>query len=289
MGLDKIPVFIAVMSEIDKTLSEKFRKICQFQLIQRLSDEVSEEAKLCVNREIDATLSLLEHSELQDVIVRNSEELFKSHSNLLMISASSVKSMAVGNKIETKTCIVLYVHIKGIIPLKEKPFPLNIGKFPLDVREGVVYLYSDQAKLTVGCNIVNGYEQSARLGGFVRLKNGKVGCFTCCHMFDTVKSKQDVDNGQFDKRVFLRSKDEQLHQFGELIDKVMHPGDRDTIGVDAALIEVTDRLKLPVDGSFGTPDIPLSAGMHNYHFQAFKNLLKYYAGSRTIISFFISF
>ena len=266
MGNVEIPLFVAVVSEIDKSLPAHFQTICQFQVKQRLLTNVSEEAKLCVKEEIDKSLTLLEHNELQEAIVKNSEELLKSHSNLVMISASALKSSKAGIQIKIKTCIVLYVHIKGIIPLKEKPFPLNIGKFPVDVREGLVYMYSD-AKLTIGCNIASAYMRG-RLGGFVRLSNGKIGCITCSHLFGTPQSRQ----GEFNRNVYFRSKDDQLYPFGHLINEVIRPGGKTVIGVDAALIEITDRLMCPDDGGFETIEIPLAAGKLKNNFRICQRL-----------------
>ena len=249
----KYPLFVAIVKERDPHLDEKLLAVLQtefpFKIIQRHLDEVSDEATHCLKSENPLRYSLNEQYELRETIMRYSDALMQAHSNLLIISASPIKSRKAGEHVEVRTCIVLYVHIKGIIPLQEKAFPAKVGDFPVDVREGVFKKYS-LAKLSIGNEILSAYGMIARLGGFVRLSDGKLGCLTCYHMFDTPQSRNDRDHKAFNPAVYQAASGYSQSPFGRMVDKKNDPGDATRIGVDAALIEITDRLKTPEDASF---------------------------------------
>ena len=253
----EIPVFVAVIKQTDKSIDGKFKSICLFKVVQRLTYEVSDEAKRCLKYENDHKTSLEVVSELQDSVAEHAADLLKSHSNLQIVSASTIKSRQSGSVTEVKTCIVLYVHIKGIIPFHEKPFPTTVGKFPTDIREGIFQRYAGP-KLTIGCEIFSTYGLKGKLGAFVRFPTGKLGCVTCWHMFDTPKSRDDLKRNKFDYNVFQSPPRPGVRPFGLIIDKKHSPGNANEVGVDAALIEITDRLKIPEDGRF---HISYDAGM----------------------------
>ncbi|CAG2229590.1 unnamed protein product [Mytilus edulis] len=68
---------------------------------------------------------------------------FKRHSNLTMIRPSAFKSIGFetpDHKVLETSCISLFCHIKGIIPIGEHHFPLKIKGVPTDVLEGTSYL-----------------------------------------------------------------------------------------------------------------------------------------------------
>lgn len=95
------------------------------------------------------------------LITKNSDSLMKKHTNLQMISGCSVRSRK--KMISLETCIVFYCRTKGVIPVGEEKFPLTLGEYNVDVREGLfnwtpgdVPLQSPNDyhnPLKMGCNI----------------------------------------------------------------------------------------------------------------------------------------
>lgn len=238
------PVFVAIatVKTANTNLQELFKQHSPFPVIQRLPNEVSEEAKKCAEKEAGLTFSFDEHLKLREILTEHSEHLMNSHSNLLAVSASKVKFRKLGKQTDVKTCIVLYVHVKGIIPVGEQLFPEKIGQYEVDVREGVFQMYSG-LKLAMGSCIGNIQSKSRGiLGGFVRLNNGKLGCFTCAHVFSKCDSEREIE----------------VHQlpcysnkpFGKVIQNLNMTGDKENTGVDAALIEITDISRVPDEGHF---------------------------------------
>lgn len=195
-----------------------------------------------------------EHLKLRETLTKHSEHLMSSHSNLLAVSASKLKSRNLGKQTELKTCIVLYVHVKGIIPVEEQLFPQEIGGFQVDVREAIVKLYMGN-KLAMGSCIFSKLsgkpDLQGKLGGFVRFPNGKLGCLTCAHLFANCDSQREI--------YVYQNPSNFTQPFGKVVQKVVQPGDTNTIGLDAALIEITDILSTPDDGHFR---IESSVGKH---------------------------
>ena len=192
---DKIPTILAMYKDIPKGFQNRF---LSFEVIQKQIGDVSPEARYVADyeRENKLQFSSEEIRDLQKCLNSNTEHLMNDHSNLLIISTSKVKSIRYGlpqASLKHKACVVLYVHVKGIIPLGEEPFPLELGGVPVDVRESIFEEYGRPddylEELMMGCKIATEYQTSGTLGGFVELKSGKVGCLTCCHVFKTATNK----------------------------------------------------------------------------------------------------
>ena len=138
-----------------------------FKVIYRIIGRVSEEAKVISDMEIKRQLNFSEEERkrLHVCLAKNTKSLMKEHSNLFMVSTSKLKSEGYGTKhsnIYEETCIVLYVDVKGFIPLGENPFQRKLDEFPVDVREGVFKTFSDpnefHESLVMGCQIVTSYD-----------------------------------------------------------------------------------------------------------------------------------
>ena len=251
-GQNLCRIFVAVVKRKIVNLKEKILSFLPvkefFRVIQRLPDEVSDEAKKCLEKEANIAFSLEEHNLIRDTLLRNSGDLMKTHGNLQVVSASKIKSKQNGRTVKMGPCIVMYVHVKGIIPVNEEPFPHKVGDFLVDVREGVFTNYGDP-KLAIGCTI-SGKGKTGKIAGFVHLPNGNIGCLTCAHVFN-IHENMEVDG----KDVYQLSPNESNTPFGKvdkwIYDKGYTKNETEyKIGVDAALIEITDKVRYPKDGNY---------------------------------------
>ena len=187
----------------------------------------------------------------------------KEHNNLLMVSASKLKSEGYGtkhSKIYEETCIVLFVDVKDFIPFDENPFQRQLDDFPVDVREGVFKTLSDpndlHESLVMGCQILTSYDTRGTLGAFVQLKDGYLGCLTCCHVFETLDSvmdyRKDPMSLSFMKSDVYQPEPYSDFKFGNIATCIQDPGDEDNIGTDATLIVINVPHRYPRKGDFPT-------------------------------------
>lgn len=263
---------LVVVATVDKILEGVPNEILDFKLVQRQRYNVSKEAELCLKRERDLVTSTDKLLPLQACLAKHSPKLFQDHSNLKIISASKIKSRgySITNEeniiVEETDCVVLYVHIKGIIPIGEKQFPRELDGFLVDVREGCFHTYmlphvpSDtqeyQKNLTIGCQIASSYEKVGSIGGFVQLPNRSIGCLTCWHIFDTKESKSELSKELLNRAKFKRDVFQPYpypqndYKIGTVFEGSMTSGSETSIGVDAALIEITERHREPQNGQF---------------------------------------
>lgn len=267
------PRFISPLVFVAEVIEEEQytpKLLSEFKIIQRLKGHVSNEAKYVSNMEIREGLVFTgeEQIAIKKCLTKHTVTLMKSHSNLLVVSAAKLKSKKHSSKdavYEKTTCIVFYVHIKGIIPFGENAFPTELEGFPVDVREGTFKTYSNprdfHERLMMGCQIVTAYNMMCSLGGFIELESGNIGCLTCCHAFATEESVADYNKDPVN-RSFLKKEVFQPHlsadfEFGRLVNFIRNPGDSANIGVDAAVIEITKTHRHPNTGEFpdATSDI----------------------------------
>ena len=136
-------------------------------VIQRLPNEVPDEAKKCLEKEANIASSLEEHNKIRDTLLRNSGDLMTTHSNLQIVSASRLRSKHEGDTFIIGPCIVLYVHEKGVIPVNEEPFSYKVEDFLIDVREDVYTNFADP-RLAIGSRIARN-KGTGKIAGFVQL------------------------------------------------------------------------------------------------------------------------
>ena len=258
----KIPVICAIYETFPQKL-ERQKEFLSFKVIQKELGDMSQEAKYVANYEQRHKMQFEpeELKRLQECLDAHTEHLMNEHSNLLIVSASKVKSTRYGESdasLERKACIVLYVNVKGIIPIHEAPFPVELDGIPVDVRESVFENYKKPdeyfEKLVLGCRIQSAYALSGTLGGFVELRTGELGCLTCCHVFkesEKAPKKKDVIKMESlqKKSVFQPSVRKEDYQFGEVI-QCIDCQHYKNIGVDAALIKITCATRIPTTGKF---------------------------------------
>ena len=272
---EKIPTIVAIYNSFPKDLQIQSRFL-SFEVIQKEIGDLSTEAKYVADYEQENSLKFTpeETKELQECLNSNTDRLMKEHSNLLIISASKVKSTCYGQpnaSLQHKACVVLYVHLKGIIPLMEEPFPIMLDGFPVDVRES---MFEEFAKpndfletLMMGCKISTCYNTSGSLGGFVELQSGGIGCLTCCHLFKTKDNKKCFPSNKGKVKLHLLNKsvyqpdDREEFNIGNVVRCIDGERYNNEIGVDAALIKIIKR-RFPTSGRFPNADSP-ACGKNN--------------------------
>ena len=274
MYKEKIPTIVVIYNSFPKYLQIQSRFL-SFEVIKKEMGDLSTEAKYVADYEEKKSLQFTpeETKNLQKCINSNTERLMKEHSNLLIISASKVKSTCYGlhnASLQHQACVVLYVHLKGIIPLMEEPFPRILDGFPVDVRESMLEKYAKPTDfletLMMGCKICTCYNTSGSLGGFVQLQSGGIGCLTCCHLFKTnvnrdcfPSNKGKVKLRQLNTNVYQPLHKEEFN-IGNVVECIDGERYNNEIGVDAALIEITRRS--PTSGRFPNADSP-ACGKNN--------------------------
>ena len=227
------------------------------------------------------TLSLDENDKdvsdnIKKTINEESEDLFRKHSNLEIISASPVRSRYKHNDFQREWCIVLFCKQKGKIPTGEAKFPLYIRNYPVDVRQGYfsgggktnneLQRSTDfQHHLSAGAEIKVEGAQSGTLGGFVLFSltgTHEIGFLTCAHVcvntdiLDSGAVISGRDGALSDKRKVYQPEIPQEHQFDigyeiGCVEKLLFShGQRFEISIDAALIVMTNRTRMPKDGFF---------------------------------------
>ncbi|KAK3598315.1 hypothetical protein CHS0354_029224 [Potamilus streckersoni] len=230
----------------------RFDEIEMEPLENRLNDEY-QRVSFTKNDVVTVKLLINEHGEY----------LFKMHSNLEAISASSIRSTKHG--IIKQTSIVLYCRLKGVIPYGEELFPEELKvdeqRYPTDIREGFFSLGMIPAQrlpsnphphfvnnpLRMGCSIgASGFKFAGTLGPFVRIGANDIGFLTCAHVLG-------INSSRIQTPVVQPSDNESVlpdgtRLCGTFVREKFDPFAQ--IGVDAALVCI-DQRKRKVDlGSF---------------------------------------
>ncbi|XP_053383464.1 uncharacterized protein LOC123540052 [Mercenaria mercenaria] len=248
--------------------------VYDFEIVLRADGDTNEENRIVIEHEVESDnyISDTRSEEMRNVINGNSDTLGKQHSNITMISASSMKSFGYltnNHKMEREDCITLFVHVKGLIPIKEKCFPKTLGGFNVDIREDVFQVYTSRKPnewhkdLKMGCRIglqgVNGY---GTLGGIIEHPHHGICFITCAHVLLNVEELQmnktppiTCYQPSFDKEAasnHFRCGELKDHKIGEVVGR--------EAGVDAALVKI-DESRKPVNGIFpeiSSDDVKLS-------------------------------
>ena len=233
-----------------------------FRLIQRKFGDVSGEAKNLSEKEKDDKYRFTsqESGDIQKCITENAESLMKKHSNLLVVRGSKARR----NNNKPELCIVLYVHVKGIIPFGEDPFPNMLGGYPVEILEGIFYFAANPKgylkSLMMGCSVESGHGMCGSIGGFVKLLDDSLCYLTACHVF-----RPQIEQSGFDNNVYQPAAKPHF-KFGEVINHAFAEKWNNQISVDAALIKITDDSRYPKSGRF--PDAESAeAGILKYMVQ----------------------
>ncbi|KAL3855568.1 hypothetical protein ACJMK2_014775 [Sinanodonta woodiana] len=216
-----------------------------------------------------------------DCIGKNTERLMKEHSNLSIIAPSTIKSIGFSGCLSKRkqvelVCIVLYVPLKGIIPVGEKEFQKDIDGISTDVREGEFVFHGRKEAhkwhpyLPMGCRISTRDRQSGTLGGFIDLPGGKTGCITAAHGVLNEKERRNyvkfkkAKKARYNASLFLGQTVIEIYQptckraaFGRVSKIAFEEGNKSSSSVDAALIEITDHNRTPFAGMFPSGNYPV--------------------------------
>ncbi|XP_045208642.1 uncharacterized protein LOC123560535 [Mercenaria mercenaria] len=197
-----------------------------------------------------------EIQDLEKCLRENAKLLMERHTKLTLVTAGWFKASVdeTGQySVKKELCIVLYVHVKGFLPLNEKPFPTKLEKYPVDVREGIFTLcggpYDYHRNVKMGCGIRG--EGPGTLGAFVEFENdGNLYGITCAHVvFGNEKLKWILEHGYTEI-----NSDELVYQpvsdpFGTAVVALYKEGGNGIPGMEIALIKINQD-RLPTDGTF---------------------------------------
>ncbi|XP_062610410.1 uncharacterized protein LOC134272176 [Saccostrea cucullata] len=183
---------------------------------------------------------------------KEAKKLFKKHSNLTLISASSFKSTGFSkgkHRVVEKPCISLLCLHKGFIPLGEEEFPKQINGFDVDVQEGYCSFgtgrsidFGGHIRRARGINTPG----NGSIGGFVDLSDGLVGLITCAHVVfssdELLIPNSEMHNFVLGKGTDLNVEffDKNQHNFqvcGTIVNKCFPLSSKNN-SVDAALIKL---------------------------------------------------
>lgn len=186
--------------------------------------------------------------------------LFNSHSNLVMISHSKIKSSGYSDKslkVILEPCIVFYCRIKGVVPIKEQRFPTTLNSYKVDVREAFCIRTADKRSLRMGDSIRSrNLESYGTIGGFVDLPQGGIGAITCAHVVcpESILSKATQEQTTECIADYLEEHNieitcpPQTKTLGTVEKMAFYVNKDGNTSVDAALIKLSSRH--PLDGRF---------------------------------------
>ncbi|XP_053402989.1 uncharacterized protein LOC128558155 [Mercenaria mercenaria] len=274
-------VFVIVTKKSNTDLDFK----PEYDVKYRKDGDFSSESKEVILQESDRGLFPEEHEiiNIQECINKYTSKLMEKHSNLTIISASLLKCKGYGTQKcikESKACIVLHVHIKGLIPLRESVFPTHLDGFEVDVREGCFQLDSGKGphhkhqNVKMGCGIkAKERDDCGTLGGFLEHPKYGLCALTCAHLFidetppGNVKKTFDQEGIEC-MQPYHEYGNTEGNRFGML--KLIFTGERRSVreypvSLDYALIAV-DQNRKPLDGSFpyAKPEEWSDAGFKKY-------------------------
>ncbi|XP_056003105.1 uncharacterized protein LOC125662317 isoform X1 [Ostrea edulis] len=268
----QLDTIVVITNEENGNVQLKMKEYLGLKLYFRNADKCSHEAKeiMCYENE---NLSSI-HLQQEDI-----QRLLSSHSNITLISASSVKSKGYGKPYQEppvkQHTIVIYCRVKGIIPVGEMRFPTEIGGYPVDVRESVVTFAAGHEGVRIGDKIGPTEESiTGTLGGFIDLDLGKKGFITCAHVvcskfLDNQNALQNIAEQNISVGVV---EEKGKRRIGKVNKAYFNLDQVTKTSIDAALIELND--SLPETGQFSlkvkTEDYR-KAGFQQHHIPSFSN------------------
>ncbi|XP_033758068.1 uncharacterized protein LOC117340415 [Pecten maximus] len=222
----------------------------------------------------------------KQVIQSHSNTLWCNHSNLNIISVSSVRSKRKGAELEQCLCIVLYCSTKGVVPIGEEEFPRELDSVSIDVREGYFELggyntlpsSSRHRDLKMGCNIgkitkriKNG---GGSLGPLVNY-NDKMSFLTCAHVLFDFNPQINYSVNAFNRIYVAQPSPGSSTASGDscgFVQRAIFNPQLPT-GIDVAVVAISDSTRKPIKGRFAMD--------HTFRYRntGFKELPEYNNGS----------
>ncbi|XP_053390143.1 uncharacterized protein LOC128553057 isoform X1 [Mercenaria mercenaria] len=263
--------FIIYTSQSSESETIEYR--CYERSVNEISTSCSNENSHIKELEQDCEKDYSETEKIRECLNKYSKSLMESHKNLTRISISWFKSGGYGTEkqsITPKTCIAVYVQVKGFVPLNETVLPKELDGIVVDVREGVVTSYigpnEHHEHLKMGCAVHSGLKDrqgtpiGGTLGGFVEI-NTAVYCISSAHVFLSAEDMEKLKNmgicNLTDDTIIKRFNARQpvyngSRSFGIGVCAVYKEGGNGETGVEVVIVEVKDRF--PISGEF--PDCP---------------------------------
>lgn len=250
-----------------------------WEFVIKVLGQVSEESQTLTYHENKYPLTKKTEKGISSVIDQHADKLIKTHTFLSAISASSVmfQNKETGKQeIVQSPCIVLYVIVKSVVFLTEKPFPDELGGFPVDVREGIFRTCGPSAgdfhdNIRMGCKITSNLhpDKYGTLGGFIEHPEYGLCGFTCAHIFRnqdemySLKRANALKEDDLQLGYVFQPETGDNKRIGRVVKLVYKEGSAGETGVDAALIKIEKRA--PIAGNF--PDDKGVATGNKNHFQ----------------------
>lgn len=187
-------VFICGDSKEEDKAKKDFKEACdpkethiEYVNVDKNSEEVMKEAKEIEEKENENDIDEEKRLELEEVIERNEENIFKSHSTVIGLGCSSVRCK--GKQILPEPCIVIYCLDKNIVPFGEKPLPNSIDGVDCDHREDFARFSTCCAttaahtNIELGCSIGRDEINDAGSAGFLaESARNECGFLTAAHV-----------------------------------------------------------------------------------------------------------
>ncbi|XP_053373598.1 uncharacterized protein LOC123532211 [Mercenaria mercenaria] len=229
--------------------------------------QYSNENKIAMQRK-EARDNMLEFKDvkhIQEVINRHTSELLKCHSQLSVISGSGFRSKGYdehdnsNHQIIPGKTVVMYVKIKGKVPLLEKLLPTELDGIPVDVREGGFESASLNAtdnlpNLRMGCQIASTLG-AGTLGGFIHHSKYGLCATTCAHVVLSNAELKSSVTKNYGKRTW--EDDEKIicqpangDKVGRVTETFFKASEEGSYGIDLAIFQIEDRP--PNSGKFPT-------------------------------------
>ncbi|XP_052776831.1 uncharacterized protein LOC128214410 isoform X2 [Mya arenaria] len=259
-------VFVVTVEDLDIVVACKKKRILGYevQLASECNQSKGQETvfeKACIGPE--------DQVRVKQCISKYGSQLMKEHRKLGIITARSTRRKTCGRNmclLIRQTCIVLYVHAKGYIPIEEEAFETQYGGIAIDVRSGAFRLLND-TKLQMG-SLIHRPEAgiAGTLGGFVDHPKHGLCCISCAHClltnteFNYLKERKEVSPEGRLNPVYQKNS---LMPIGNLVEIFYTEVDNiaGQVGVEIALMKIDDIHH--VDGSFvlQAPDFKFETGI----------------------------
>jgi hypothetical protein len=212
------------------------------------------------------------HFQVEDItnaINKHSDRLLQNHQYLSAISGSMVRSknFSLGQSkhcVSVQSCIVLYVIVKGKVPLHENKFEDHIDGIPVDVREGtfettILPSHSYFKAVKMGCQITSSTTSPSygTLGGFFHHRELGLCGITCAHVVLDEASMHELRGEKklwstHSPMVFQPDTRRPKYQLGPVKEAVYKTGNEHSSGIDMAIFKLENRA--PKSGHF--PSVP---------------------------------
>ncbi|WAR15830.1 hypothetical protein MAR_030424, partial [Mya arenaria] len=173
--------FIVTVKNDDVNL-ENF---AQYNIVKRTLHCYSNEGRDVIYSECNKQnrLNASDEYRLKASIEINETLLMQRHRYLSMVSGSAVRSKCYkGNHvIEPTICLVLYVDVKGYVPIDETPFRDNYDGIAIDVREGGCWRLNSPINIGEGIRR-HTFDKEGSIGGFVEVPSLGLCGITSAHV-----------------------------------------------------------------------------------------------------------